>query len=166
MWRRRTQDEGVYKKLSDTGQVGDGSVTNNTPEVVSNGEDGGDIVDKSKEGEEVVDGDKSIEENNGNKNDKVENDKNEQVTENNKKLMCCVCGVEENVKRCSGCKAAHYCSKECQHSHWEHHSVYCQAIVDLEHLERCKLYGSKTVRQPSGLTGRTKRRMVYLVAAP
>ena len=38
-----------------------------------------DIVDKSKEGEEVVDGGKSIEENDGNKNDKVENDKNEQL---------------------------------------------------------------------------------------
>ena len=91
--------------------------------------------------------------------------KNDNETNNNEdnNLVCCVCGKNENVKRCSGCKVAHYCSKDCQNSHWEYHSVYCQAIVDLQHLERAKLYGTSTVRQPSGLTGRTKRRMVDLV---
>ena len=136
-------------------------MTEDTPEVADMGSvgNGKEIGDENNEVFDIGNVDNEIEDEN------IENDKNEndEVTENDKKLICCVCGEEENVKRCGGCKAAHYCSKDCQNSHWEYHSLYCQAIVDLEHLERCKLYGTKTVRQPSGLTGRTKRRMVDLV---
>ena len=64
-----------------------------------------------------------------------------------KVAACCVCAKTENVMRCSGCHATHYCSKECQKVHKEHHLVYCSHITELEKIERCKLYGNKTVHQ-------------------
>ena len=62
-------------------------------------------------------------------------------------VECCVCAKTENVRRCSGCHATHYCSKKCQKAHKEHHAVYCSHIAELEKMERCKLYGKKTVHQ-------------------
>ncbi len=61
--------------------------------------------------------------------------------------VCCVCGSKENIQRCSGCKAARYCSKECQKQHYSYHQVYCNTIGQLEKLEKQKLYGSQSVRQ-------------------
>ena len=61
--------------------------------------------------------------------------------------VCCVCGLEENIRRCSGCKSARYCSKECQRQHHSYHQVYCNAIGQLEKFEKQKLYGSRSVRQ-------------------
>ena len=60
---------------------------------------------------------------------------------------CCVCGSEANIQVCSGCKATKYCSKKCQKSHHGHHSVYCNAIRDLEKLEKDKIYKDKSVRE-------------------
>ena len=60
---------------------------------------------------------------------------------------CCVCGSTESVQRCSGCRAAKYCSKKCQKSHHEYHSGYCSAISQLEKLEKEKIYGSFSVRE-------------------
>jgi hypothetical protein len=62
-------------------------------------------------------------------------------------VKCCVCTKTENVLRWSGCHATHYCSKECQIAHKEHHAVYCSHIVELEKIEKCKMYGKKTVHQ-------------------
>ena len=62
-------------------------------------------------------------------------------------MKCCVCGSEENVQVCGGCKSTKYCSKECQKSHHEYHAVYCNALNELEKLEKDKIYGDKSVRE-------------------
>ena len=48
---------------------------------------------------------------------------------------CCVCGSQENVRRCGNCKLTSYCSKKCQKEHFSHHSQYCSIIVDLVKVE-------------------------------
>ena len=58
-----------------------------------------------------------------------------------------MCGSVENVLRCSGCHATRYCSKQCQKSHHEYHSVYCNAISQLEEFEKQRRYGSYSVRE-------------------
>ena len=44
---------------------------------------------------------------------------------------CFGCGVIKDfreIKECSGCKVAQYCSRECQLSHWAKHKSYCKII--------------------------------------
>ena len=76
--------------------------------------------------------------------------------------VCCVCGSSDDVRCCGNCKAAKYCSKGCQRKHWEHHSVYCGAIVDLEQLEKEKFYRNKTVRQ-NQINSKVRLKMLKLV---
>ena len=73
----------MSKKLSDTDPEGDRSVTKHTP------------TEKDKEGGHTENEDKSSKE-----------------SDQSKQFLCCVCGKNEGVKRCSGCKSAHYCSKD------------------------------------------------------
>jgi hypothetical protein len=46
------------------------------------------------------------------------------------KLLCAVgdtcelCGAWNSIHRCSLCRTAKYCSKECQARHWEDHRDY------------------------------------------
>ena len=58
-----------------------------------------------------------------------------------------MCGSSDKVRCCGGCRATRYCSKICQMSHREDHAVYCNAIHELEELEKGKLYGERSVRQ-------------------
>ena len=45
---------------------------------------------------------------------------------------CCSCGTSSaSILQCSGCKAAKYCSKECQKEQWESHKVLCSSIKQL-----------------------------------
>ncbi len=76
--------------------------------------------------------------------------------------VCCVCGSSDNVRCCSNCKAARYCSKGCQREHWAHHSVYCDAVVKLEQLEKEKFYQNKTVRQ-NQINSKVRLKMLKLV---
>ena len=76
-----------------------------------------------------------------------ENTPSEGEEEGGKVESCCVCGSEKEVRRCGKCKFTSYCSKACQWDHWNHHEVYCNAIVDLKKLETKKLYHNRTVRQ-------------------
>lgn len=76
-----------------------------------------------------------------------EGDGPELKIETPKFVKCCVCAKTENVLRCSGCHSTHYCSKECQRSHKEHHAAYCSHIAELEKVERTKLFGKRTVHQ-------------------
>ncbi len=74
---------------------------------------------------------------------------------------CCVCSSTEDVKRCGGCKATIYCSKECQMAHHSYHAPYCCAISGLEKLELDKIYGDKSVQQKQ-LDGKVRRKMMEL----
>lgn len=48
-----------------------------------------------------------------------------------RKRRCFGCGSIKNfreIKECSGCKVAEYCSRECQLSHWAEHKRECNNI--------------------------------------
>ncbi|KAJ7336071.1 hypothetical protein OS493_013449 [Desmophyllum pertusum] len=38
---------------------------------------------------------------------------------------CYVCDKKGDVKRCSGCQHAYYCSRTCQRQHWRRHKPHC-----------------------------------------
>ena len=42
------------------------------------------------------------------------------------KLKCANCNMVGNFKKCSGCKKVHYCSAECQKTHWKTHKPECK----------------------------------------
>ena len=75
---------------------------------------------------------------------------------------CCVCGTQENVRRCGNCKMTSYCSKQCQKEHFPHHSKYCSVIVDLLKVETQKLFKDFSVRQVQ-IDFKTKKKMMKLV---
>ena len=79
-----------------------------------------------------------------------------------KEERCCVCNSDKEVKRCGGCKATVYCSKQCQKSHRSYHAVYCSAISDLYELEVNKLYRDFSVRQQQ-VDVKTQTKLVKLV---
>ena len=41
---------------------------------------------------------------------------------------CAACGSADATLRCSACKAARYCSKECQKAHWKGHKAVCKQL--------------------------------------
>jgi MYND finger len=43
-------------------------------------------------------------------------------------LCCRICGLDTNVRRCSRCKTAHYCSQEHQRLDWKQHKPDCKRI--------------------------------------
>ena len=50
---------------------------------------------------------------------------------------CATCQKRgSNFKRCSKCKAVHYCSQICQHKSWKDHKPLCEAIHKLERDRR------------------------------
>ena len=79
-----------------------------------------------------------------------------------KSVSCVVCGSVDGLKYCGGCKSTHYCSKTCQLSHWSYHSIYCQAIADLDRLEKSKRYADQSVRQ-NQVDNRTRLKVLKLV---
>ena len=42
---------------------------------------------------------------------------------------CELCRAWNSIYRCSLCRTAKYCSKECQARHWEDHRDYCKVLV-------------------------------------
>ena len=74
----------------------------------------------------------------------------------------CVCGKQEEVKRCGKCKATSYCSKECQASHLPYHSTYCGAISELEQYEKNRIYGKRSVRQQQ-MDDKVRGKMMKLI---
>jgi hypothetical protein len=44
----------------------------------------------------------------------------------NRRVPCLGCTLWVNVKRCSGCLCAVYCSAKCQRDHWQDHKATCR----------------------------------------
>eukprot|EP00486_Rosalina_sp_Unknown_P006622 CAMPEP_0201571550 /NCGR_PEP_ID=MMETSP0190_2-20130828/14400_1 /ASSEMBLY_ACC=CAM_ASM_000263 /TAXON_ID=37353 /ORGANISM="Rosalina sp." /LENGTH=363 /DNA_ID=CAMNT_0047996337 /DNA_START=395 /DNA_END=1486 /DNA_ORIENTATION=+ len=40
--------------------------------------------------------------------------------------LCAYCGKDGDLSRCSSCRQAYYCNRECQVAHWDVHSIICQ----------------------------------------
>ena len=57
---------------------------------------------------------------------------------NANRQVCFCCGVKsENLKRCSKCQEAYYCSKDCQIVHWKKtHKKLCQHMETLSQLAK------------------------------
>jgi len=67
---------------------------------------------------------------------------------------CALCGVDfsggRKLMRCSGCRLAHYCSREHQAAHWPEHSEACnaeQARVKAQLSESGLVLGADAVRE-------------------
>ena len=43
--------------------------------------------------------------------------------------LCDNCDAQHGGKRCSRCKVAHYCSRECQKAHWPQHKGQCKIFA-------------------------------------
>lgn len=50
---------------------------------------------------------------------------------------CASCCEPYATKRCSACKAAHYCNADCQKTHWPIHKTSCQRITAINGM--CKV---------------------------
>ena len=61
-------------------------------------------------------------------------------------IKCLNCDLP-GVLRCTQCKAARYCSKECQLKTQHEHKKICASIVELERMQKEERYREKTVRQ-------------------
>ena len=97
--------------------------------------------------------------------DQVLGDRSADVNETPSVECCCVCGSEEDVRVCGGCKSVRYCSVMCQMSHRSHHEQYCRHIPELVKIETDKLYAhclKQSVRQVQHDMS-TQRKMVKLL---
>lgn len=58
---------------------------------------------------------------------------------------CCMCGSEEETKRCGTCHNVFYCSDECQKKNWKIHKKTCKKtykglFVGYDNVENCYIY--------------------------
>jgi hypothetical protein len=50
--------------------------------------------------------------------------------------VCWLCGsAAEKLKKCTGCQAALYCSKDCQVAHWKEHKSDCKVWKMVQQLQ-------------------------------
>ena len=42
---------------------------------------------------------------------------------------CILCGASGSTKKCSSCKTAYYCSRDCQMAHWKTHKEFCKKMA-------------------------------------
>ena len=78
-------------------------------------------------------------------------------------ILCLNCD-KPGVLRCTQCKAARYCSKECQRKTQDQHGKICASIVELERMQKEDRYREKTVRQ-NQLNQKIKLKLVKLVGS-
>ena len=76
-------------------------------------------------------------------------------------IPCLNCKMP-GVLRCTQCKAARYCSKECQRQTQHKHGMICASIVELERMQKEDRYRERTVRQ-NQLNQKIKLKLVKLV---
>ena len=77
-------------------------------------------------------------------------------------VVCCGCGSTGVLRCCSSCMCAKYCSVECQRGAWGQHKKICGGIVELERLEKAKMYHNKSVHQ-NQVSRKIHLKMVKLV---
>jgi len=67
---------------------------------------------------------------------------------------CAICGRQDQLKLCSRCRAAKYCSKECQTRDWKAHKAICkkygQPPVDLRARQQNTTHGTQVNPQKDG----------------
>ncbi|XP_053406877.1 uncharacterized protein LOC128559416 [Mercenaria mercenaria] len=65
---------------------------------------------------------------------------------------CCYCRItSDELKKCSKCKKAAYCSRECQKNHWERHRHLCKLLRQTFTVEM-KISEVQTIYQHSGFS--------------
>lgn len=74
-----------------------------------------------------------------------------------KRAACCnLCDIEppSGTKLCTRCKAAQYCSKQCQISDWRYHKLICHPLLCVRLKKVCELEGKFYKYGCSTLDGR------------
>ena len=77
-------------------------------------------------------------------------------------VVCCGCGSVGDLRSCSSCMCAKYCSVECQRRSWSQHKKLCGSIVELERMEKENEYRNKSVHQ-NPVNRKIQLKMVKLV---
>ena len=77
-------------------------------------------------------------------------------------VVYCGCGSDGDLRSCSSCMCAKYCSVDCQRRSWSQHKTLCGSIVELERMEKEKEYRNKSVHQ-NQVNSRIHLKMVKLV---
>ena len=76
---------------------------------------------------------------------------------------CAYCGKRgdtQTIRRCTGCKAIRYCSRDCQKGHWSHHKAACKKTRRSECDVNYALTRSREAEIACGLERRTRDRKV------
>ncbi len=62
-----------------------------------------------------------------------------------KKACCDLCDIvpDDNIKMCSICKAAQYCSRECQVKDWRYHKLICHPLLSERLKKICRIEAKK-----------------------
>lgn len=63
-------------------------------------------------------------------------------------VACSTCGEPKAEKKCSACKTAQYCSRDCQKLHWFTHKVHCPELaVKYEEAERKRIEAQEKISE-------------------
>ena len=66
----------------------------------------------------------------------------EKIKELQEEFICTVCQKKhEKMKKCSQCKNAYYCSRECQVKDWKKHKKVCKKHKEIQTCQPCKKRG-------------------------
>lgn len=78
-------------------------------------------------------------------------------------VVCECCGEPEPPKRCSACKAVHYCDVRCQKLHYSNHKKFCAKLgeqlmkrLEIEKLEAEKVEAEKLAKETAASSPSTQ----------